>query len=92
MYDEVIRTIKPDRITTVDGWTYEGTPIASAKEVNRCLDQTRALLALCPDIKVIGQVKGCTEKQIDDHIAQLKTLGIKDFIFHPLTSFCIQFF
>lgn len=82
LYSKVINTLKPDFYTTVDGWTYEGTESDSSLQIERCFEQTEALIKLCPDSLPLGLVKGCTEDQIDDHIALLKSIGITDFVFH----------
>jgi hypothetical protein len=81
-YAEVIKAIKPDCITTVDGETYEGEEVKSLDELKRMVMQTSKLLKLCPEVVPIGQIKGCTEKQILFHLDMLKALGITKFIFH----------
>lgn len=82
LYTKAINTLKPDYYTTVDGWTYEKTEKDSYLEIERCFEQTKELLKICPNSFPLGLVKGCTENQIDYHISLLKSIGINDFIFH----------
>ncbi len=81
-YAEIIRGLKPDTYTTVDGATYYKKEKQSFKELLRLSKETRELLTLCPDIKPLGQVKGCNSTQIKLHLKFLKSLGINHFIFH----------
>jgi len=87
LYAYVINTLKPDFYTTVDGETYEGEESVSLKEINRCFNETKNLIPLCPGIMPIGQVKGCNDKQIVYHINLLKSLGIDKFVFHTSDFF-----
>ena len=81
-YAEIIKGIKPDTYTSVDGGTYNKQDIKSWKEVIRLSKETKKLIELCPDIKPIGQVKGCNSIQIKLHLEYLKKLGINIFMFH----------
>lgn len=81
-YAEIIRGLKPDAYTTVDGATYDKQDSKSFKELIRLSKETKELLKLCPDVKPIGHVKGCNSMQIKLHIEYFKKLGIKIFIFH----------
>lgn len=81
-YIEIIKTLKPDFFTTVDGWTYEGQHEISWNEIKRCMTQTINIIQACPDIVPIGQIKGCSKQQLLTHILLLKSIGIKKFLFH----------
>lgn len=81
-YATIIKGIKPDAYTLVDGATYNKQEYKSYKELIRLSEETKELLKLCPDILPIGQVKGCNSMQIKLHLEYLKQLGIKIFIFH----------
>jgi hypothetical protein len=81
-YAFVIKALKPDYFTTVDGETYEKQEKLSLKEIKRCTLETLQLMRLCPDVKPIGQVKGCNRIMIKLHILLLKALGIRNFVFH----------
>lgn len=81
-YTEIIKELKPDFFTTVDGWTYEGEYKISWNEIKRCMIQTIQIMQQCPEAIPIGQVKGCSKKHLLTHISLLKSIGIKKFIFH----------
>ncbi len=81
-YIEIIKTLKPDFFTTVDGWTYEGEHEISWNEIRRCMTQTIKIMQACPEVTPIGQIKGCSKKHLLTHISLLKSIGIKKFIFH----------
>lgn len=81
-YAVAINALKPDFYTTIDGETYEEEYTLSWNEINRIHSQNKQLVALCPNCKPIGLVKGCSEKQIEHHICLLKSLEISDFVFH----------
>lgn len=81
-YSEIIRGLKPDAYTTVDGATYDKQELKSFKELIRLSKETKELLRLCPEIKPIGQVKGCNSMQIKLHLEYFKKLGINILIFH----------
>jgi len=81
-YAEIINGIKPNTYTSVDGGTYYKEDLKSWKEVIRLSKETKKLIELCPDIKPIGQVKGCNSIQIKLHLEYLKKLGINIFMFH----------
>lgn len=81
-YIEIIKTLKPDFFTTVDGWTYEGEHKISWDEIKRCITQTIKIMQACPDVIPIGQVKGCSKQHLLAHISLLKSFGIKKFLFH----------
>lgn len=81
-YIEIIKTIKPDFFTTVDGWTYEGEHEISWNEIRRCMTQTIKIMQACPDVIPIGQIKGCSKQHLLTHISLLKSIGIKKFLFH----------
>jgi len=81
-YAEIINGLRPNAYTTVDGETYDKKERKSARELLRLSKQTKELLKLCPNIKPIGNVKGCNEMQIKLHVEFLRKLGINTFIFH----------
>jgi hypothetical protein len=81
-YIDIIKTLKPDFFTTVDGWTYEGEHKISWSEIKRCMIQTIEIIQACPDVVPIGQIKGCSKQHLSTHISLLKSVGIKKFIFH----------
>lgn len=81
-YIEIIKVLKPDFFTTVDGWTYEDQHKISWNEIKRCTEQTLKIMQACPGVIPIGQVKGCSKQQLLVHISLLKSLGIKQFLFH----------
>ena len=81
-YSMAINSLKPNSYSTVDGETYLGEYSLSSTEIERIHAQNKELVTLCPNHQPIGLVKGCTENQIEYHIKLLKSLGIKDFVFH----------
>lgn len=81
-YASMINALKPNFWTTVDGETYKGEYKRSEMEIERCFRQTQELIELCSTIPPIGQVKGCSRQQILFHLGLLKSLGVKDFMFH----------
>lgn len=81
-YIEIIKTLKPDFFTTVDGWTYEGQHKKSWGEIKRCILQTKKIMQACPGVIPIGQIKGCSKYHLLTHISLLKSIGVKKFIFH----------
>jgi len=81
-YAHIINGISPDAYTSVDGGTYNKEDSRSWKEVIRLSKETKELIKLCPNIKPIGQVKGCNSMQIKLHLEYLKQLGINVFMFH----------
>ena len=94
-YSLAINLLKPNFYTTPDCETYEGEIIKlpdgriyygnvekSFNQILRSLSITRKLIPLCPDSAPLGQIKGCNREQLDFHIAQLKSMGIYDFVFH----------
>jgi len=86
-YSRIIKGIKPDTYTSVDGATYCKQDLKSWKEVIRLSKETKELMKLCPKIKPIGHVKGCNSIQIKSHLDYLKKLGINIFIFHASDFF-----
>lgn len=81
-YADIINTLKPDFYTTVDAETYDQEFNLSKNEVKRCSIETARLKNLCPNSSPIGQVKGSCKKHLYSHIQLLKSIGIKDFVFH----------
>ena len=81
-YSKIIKGIKPDTYTSVDGGTYYKEDSKSLKEVIRLSKETKELMNLCPDIKPIGHIKGCNPIQIKLHLEYLKKLEINTFLFH----------
>lgn len=81
-YAIAINSLRPNSYTTVDGETYSREHSISMTEINRIHKENIELIRLCPRHLPIGLVKGCTDNQLELHIEYLKSLGIKDFIFH----------
>ncbi|GAH58616.1 unnamed protein product [marine sediment metagenome] len=81
-YAEIIKGILPDAYTSVDGQTYEGKETIAINEIKRISKETLELMKLCPNIPIIGHVKGCNYLQVRLHLSLLKRLGLKNFIFH----------
>ncbi len=81
-YIEALKVVKPDCWTSVDGETYEGEYITSISEIRRSYLETKEVMKACPEVTVIGQIKGCTRFMMMFHIMLLKRLGIKEFLFH----------
>ncbi len=82
IYVDLIDGIKPDYYTTPDCSSYDLERAHSKKQISRSYEMTKQIIALCPDVIPIGQVKGADEEQIKQHYQMLHTLGIKIFIFH----------
>lgn len=82
LYAEMIAALGVNAYITPDGETYLGETSHSASEIFRMLDQTEALLKLCPKVTPIGLVKGCTLEQIHYHVSSLQNLGIEQYCFH----------
>ncbi|WP_292364246.1 MULTISPECIES: hypothetical protein [unclassified Methanoculleus] len=82
LYAELIDVTGVNSYITPDGETYLGEAAHSASEVFRVLDQTEALLKLCPKYTPVGLVKGCTLEQVRYHAASLQSLGIRRCCFH----------
>jgi len=82
MYAELIDVTGVNSYLTPDGETYLGETAHSASEVFRILDQTEALLKLCPKYTPVGLVKGCTLEQVRYHAASLQSLGIGRYCIH----------
>lgn len=81
-YATAINSLWPNSYTTIDCETYAGEHSHSLGEVKGVHEKNKNLIKLCPRFIPIGLVKGCTIDQIELHIELLKSLGIKDFIFH----------
>jgi len=81
-YAKAINSLIPDFYTTIDGETYMGEYSLSLREIKRIHAENKKLVEFCPKYQPIGLVKGCTENQIEFHVNLLKSLGIKDFVFH----------
>ena len=83
-YVSAVEVLKPDLISSVDGWTYEHAVEESADEIGRIQSENEELLKACliGKERVFGIIKGCTFDQIDLHIKLLKSLGIRRFVFH----------
>ena len=81
-YAYLINELKPDYYFTPDGETYNGYTNQSELEINRVLNETKYLLDNCQNSIAIGLIKGCTKKQIIEHIHKLIELGITLFVFH----------
>lgn len=82
LYAEIINEVKPNYFTSVDGETYDREEKTSFQEILRCVNETKQLINLCPNVTCIGHVKGCNESQIHTHLNQLNSLGIKHYLFH----------
>ncbi|MGA2682035.1 MAG: hypothetical protein ABSF44_09580 [Candidatus Bathyarchaeia archaeon] len=81
-YATAINSLHPDSFTTVDGETYDGEFLVSSQELKRIHRENEELLSLVPNVKPIGLVKGCSETQVVNHLKQLKSYGIDEFVFH----------
>ena len=81
-YAAGVNALCPDLYTTIDCETYEKEYEKSEIQIERCLTQTKILIELCPEHIPLGHIKGCNFTQIKNHCEQLKSLGIRDFLFH----------
>lgn len=81
-YAYIIKNIKPSSFTTPDCETYDNETEVSIEEIKKSLLQTKPIIELCPECKPIGHVKGCDEFLVSKHVELLKSLGVKDFVFH----------
>lgn len=79
---ELINGIKPYACTTLDESTYLREDKWSEIRLSILQRKNRALIRKHPDMKFIGVVKGCNQKQIEAHTMELLSLGIQEFIFH----------
>jgi len=90
----VLKHLKPNNCTTVDGGVYEdeaywhgGTLYYNRREISdneltRCREQTKLLVKKFPDIAFIGLVKGRNRSQILAYTKFLRNLGINKMMFH----------
>ena len=79
---ELIRGLKVSVATTFDTATYTNQRDKADLRMEQIRVSNRLLIDRNPDIFFIGIVKGSYVKQIEDHITELKSLGITEFIFH----------
>jgi len=82
MVSKLIKGLKPAYCTTMDEATYlrdNGWSIYKLKQIRT---QNRQLIKDHPEMKFIGIIKGSTVAQIREHVSELLTLGIEQFVFH----------
>ena len=74
--------------TTFDTATYTNHRVMADCRMEQLRENNRRLVAWNPEIQFIGVVKGSYPKQIEDHILELRELGITKFIFHVGDFLC----
>lgn len=79
---ELIQGLRVSAATTFDTATYTNQRQRADQRMAQIRENNRLLISANPDTTFIGVVKGCYPKQIEDHISELKSLGIQEFIFH----------
>ena len=79
---DFIEGLKPDYYTTPDCESYDLELSYSKKQIRKICKRTVELISLCPEYKVIGQIKGCDMNQIIAHLNFLMHLGIKTVMLH----------
>ena len=79
---DLIEGLKPDYWTSVDCKSYDKDISYSKKQIVSACKKTINLIKLCPEYKMLGQVKGCNESQIVSHFQLLEKLGVRIFLLH----------
>src|SRR3989344_1239909 len=82
IYTDLIDGVKPNYWTTPDCPSYNLERIHSRKQISRSYQMTKEIIALCPDSRPIGHVKGADEEQVRKHYEELHNLGINIFLLH----------
>jgi len=78
----LIKGLKPAYCTTMDEATYLRDKSWSIHKLKQIRTKNRQLIKDHPEMKFIGVIKGCTVEQIQEHVSELQSLGIGQFIFH----------
>jgi hypothetical protein len=82
MMSKLIKGLKPAYCTTMDEATYLRDNSWSIHKLKQIRTKNRRLIKDHPEMKFIGVIKGCTTAQIQEHVSELQSLGIEEFIFH----------
>jgi hypothetical protein len=78
----LIKGLKPAYCTTMDEATYLRDKSWSIHKLKQIRTKNRQVIKHHPEMKFIGVIKGCTGEQIQEHVSELQSLGIDQFIFH----------
>ena len=74
--------------TTFDTATYTNHRVMADCRMEQLRENNRCLIEWNPEMQFIGVVKGSYPKQFENHILELKELGITEFIFHVGDLLC----